>query len=212
MNQRTSQAGSSSCQCLTTLYGMQQESMNHVKQFKKSWRIRSKDFFAHRSFLGPGSEKKWYGTCDCIPSGFWSRTAEKMLLNFAGSGHPIFRCTSVLERGELLRSRGGGKTSIHFNGRTQNIELLIQIVISVNQLSLCGASADMIEEQPVGQRAPGKPLHQINWINKKFLHNLLSQKCKPMKSNREAYCKITSNDLRNCQNTTSYPSCARKQV
>ena len=30
VNQRTSQAGSSSCQCSTTLYGMQKEMMNHV--------------------------------------------------------------------------------------------------------------------------------------------------------------------------------------
>ena len=39
----------------------------------------------------------------------------KMLQNFAGSGHPIFRCTSALERGEL-RSKGGGMTSIHLKG------------------------------------------------------------------------------------------------
>ena len=30
VNQRTSQAGSSSCQCSTTLYGMQKEMMNYV--------------------------------------------------------------------------------------------------------------------------------------------------------------------------------------
>ena len=80
-----------------------------------------------------------------------------MLLNFAGSGHPIFRSTSALERGEL-RSKESGKKSIHFNGSTQNIELLLQMVISVNQLSLYGAVADMIEELPVGQRALGKPV------------------------------------------------------
>ena len=81
----------------------------------------------------------------------------KMLQNFAGSGHPIFRCTSPLERGQL-RSKGEGKTTIHFNGSTENIELLLRIVISVNQLSLYGAVADMIAELPVDQRAPGKPV------------------------------------------------------
>ena len=40
---------------------------------------------------------------------------------------------------------------------TENIELLLQMVISVSQLSINGAVADMIEELPVGQRAPGKP-------------------------------------------------------
>ena len=58
-----------------------------------------------------------------------------MLLNLAGSGHPTFRCTSALERGEL-RSKGGGKKSIQFSGSTQNIELLLQMVISVNQPSI----------------------------------------------------------------------------
>ena len=68
----------------------------------------------HWSFQGLGSEKKWYGTYDCKPDGSWNRTAEKMLQNFAGSGHPIFRCTSALDRGQM-RSKEGGKTSIHFN-------------------------------------------------------------------------------------------------
>ena len=102
----------------------------------------------HWSFLLRGSEKKWYGTFDC--------KTERMLQNFAGSGHPIFRCTSGLERGEL-RSKGGGMTSIHFSGSAQNIELLLQMVLSVNQLSIHGAVADVIEELPVGLKAPKKP-------------------------------------------------------
>ena len=110
----------------------------------------------HWSFLGPGSEKRWYGTYGGKPHGSWNRTAGKMLQNFKDSGHPIFRCTSPLERGQA-RSKGGGKTTVHFNGSTENIELL-QMVISVNQLSLCGAAADMIEELPIGRRALVKPV------------------------------------------------------
>ena len=110
----------------------------------------------HWSFLGPGSEKKWYGTYDCKPDGSWDRTAEKMLLNFAGSGRPIFRGTSALERGEF-RSKGRGSTTIHFTARDDNVQLLLKMIISVNQLSLYGAVADLIEELPVGQRAVGKP-------------------------------------------------------
>ena len=71
---------------------------------------------------------------------------------FAEDNHPIFRGTSVLERGEL-RSKESGKKSIHFNGSTLNLELLLQMVISINQLSIFGAVADMIEKLPVGQRA-----------------------------------------------------------
>ena len=53
------------------------------------------------SFLGPGSEKKWYGTYSDKPDGEWDKTAEGMMLNFAESGRPVFRATSALERGEL---------------------------------------------------------------------------------------------------------------
>ena len=39
----------------------------------------------------------------------------------------------------------------------KTFELLLQMVISVYQLSIYGAVADTIEQLPVGQRAPGKP-------------------------------------------------------
>ena len=71
-------------------------------------------------------------------------------------GQPIFRASSALERGEL-RSKGGGKKSIHFNGSHENIELLLRTVISANQLSVCGAIADLCNELPQNLWAPGKP-------------------------------------------------------
>ena len=43
------------------------------------------------------------------------KTAEQMMMNFSESGHPIFRAYSACERGEL-KSKEGGKNSIHFNG------------------------------------------------------------------------------------------------
>ena len=65
------------------------------------------------SFLGPGSEKKWYSTHEYNPQGEWDRVAEQMMIKFAESGHPVFRATSPLSRG-TLKSKGGGKLSIHF--------------------------------------------------------------------------------------------------
>ena len=109
----------------------------------------------HWSFPGPGSEKKWYGTYDHKPDGSWDRTAEKMLQNFAESGRQIFRCTSALERGES-RSKGGRKTSIHFKGSEENMELLLRTVISVNQLSVYGSMTDLCNELSENLRAPGK--------------------------------------------------------
>ena len=79
-----------------------------------------------------------------------------MMANFSGSGHPLFRASSAFERGEL-RSKGAGKKSMHFNGSHENIELLPRTVISANQLSIKGATADLCNEVPKGVRAPGKP-------------------------------------------------------
>ena len=50
---------------------------------------------------GPGSAKKWYGTHASKPDGQWDEVAENMMINFAESGHPIFRASSAFERGEL---------------------------------------------------------------------------------------------------------------
>ena len=56
--------------------------------------------------------------------------AERMMLEFAESGHPISSATSPLSRGRL-KSKGHGKLSIHF--------------CAVNQLSLYGAVEEMCE-------------------------------------------------------------------
>ena len=53
------------------------------------------------SFLGPGSEKKRYSISADSPQGEWGRMAEKMMLEFGESGHPVFRATSPLSRGQL---------------------------------------------------------------------------------------------------------------
>ncbi len=45
------------------------------------------------SFIGPSSEKKWYFS-ENSPQKAWDHVAEDMLLEFAKSGHPIFRATT----------------------------------------------------------------------------------------------------------------------
>ena len=57
------------------------------------------------SFIGPGSEKKWYCISEDSPQGVWDNKAEKMLLEFAESDCPIFRATSALSRGRLRSKR-----------------------------------------------------------------------------------------------------------
>ena len=53
------------------------------------------------SFICPGSEKKWSSMEENSQQGIWDHIAEKMLLEFAESGCPIFRATSPLSRCHL---------------------------------------------------------------------------------------------------------------
>ena len=87
------------------------------------------------SFLGPGSEKKWYFISEDSPQGEWDKMAEKMMLTFAESGHPVFRATSALSRGQR-KSKDGGK----------------------NQLSLYGAVAQMCEKYESFHGGTRKPV------------------------------------------------------
>ena len=64
-----------------------------------------KIFTGRWSFLGPGSEKKWYSTLESRPQGEWDRVAELMMIKFSESGHPVFRSTSPLSRGTLKSKR-----------------------------------------------------------------------------------------------------------
>ena len=57
------------------------------------------------SLIGPGSEKKWYSMKEDSPQGIWDNIAEKMLVEFAESGCPIFRATTPLSRGKLKKQR-----------------------------------------------------------------------------------------------------------
>ena len=90
------------------------------------------------SFFGPRSEKKWYSGEENSPQGAWDHIADEMLLEFAESGHPIFRATIPLSRG-ILKSEGHGKLSIHFAADDFTIDTIFRIILSVNQLSVYGA-------------------------------------------------------------------------
>ena len=105
------------------------------------------------SFIGPSSEKKWYSIEEKSPQGIWDHIAEKMLVEFAESGCPIFRATTPLSRGQL-KSKGHGKLSIHYCADQETIETIVRIIVSANQLSLYGAVANMCE----GIRIPSRSI------------------------------------------------------
>ena len=62
----------------------------------------------------------------------------------------VFQATSALDRGQL-KSKGNGKLSIHICADEATIESIFRTIISVNQLSIFRAVADLCEE-------PGHPL------------------------------------------------------
>ena len=80
------------------------------------------------SFIGPGSEKKWYSMEENSPQGIWDHIAEKMLVEFAESGCAIFRATTPVSRCEL-KSKGHGKLSIHFAADQETIETIFRIFV-----------------------------------------------------------------------------------
>ena len=123
---------------------------DYVKTFARRFGI------GQWSFIGPGSEKKWYSAEENSPQGAWDQKADEMLLEFAESGHPIFRATTPWSRGKL-KSKGHGKLSIHFTADYPTIETAFRIIISANQLCLYGAVGNMCEEFETHQDRSGEP-------------------------------------------------------
>ena len=109
------------------------------------------------SFIGPGSEIKWYSISEDSPQRIWDKIAERMLLEFAESGCPIFRATTPLSRG-IQKSKGHGKLSIHFAADQETIETIFRIIVSANQPRLYGAVAEMCEEYDSFHERTGRPV------------------------------------------------------
>ena len=150
------------------------------------------------SFIDPGSEKKWYSIKEDSPQGICDNIAEKMLVEFAECGCPIFRATTPLSRGKL-RSKGHGKLSIHFAATQETIETIFRIIVSANQLSLYGAVAEMCEEHESFHDRSGGPdtvLGQSIVLSaiQKFLWIVMTQSTKIL------YYNNMENELKSCHN------------
>ena len=113
------------------------------------------------SFIGPGSEKKWYSGEATSPQGAWDHIADEMLLEFAESGHPTFRATTPLSRGQL-KSKGRGKLSIHFAADDFTNDTIYRI-------SVYGAAAALCEEFESHQERSGEPELFLAKLRQKFL-------------------------------------------
>ena len=101
--------------------------------------------------------KKWYSISADGPQGEWDKMAEKIMVTLAESGHPVFRATSPLSRGQF-KGKGGGKLSIHNCADLESIKTVFRTIISVIQLSLYGAVAEMCEEYETFHDRTEKPV------------------------------------------------------
>ena len=79
------------------------------------------------------------------------------MIKFSESGHPVFRATSPLSRSQL-KSKGVGKLSIHCCADLDTIKTVFRTIISVDQLSLHGAVAEMCEEYQSFYDRTGQPV------------------------------------------------------
>ena len=140
-HQRISQEESYSCRCSMTFpvdqKTMKQECLANVKLVSLYAKRLGKGQW---SFIGPGSEKKWYCISEDSLQGVWDNMAERMLLEFAESGLSNFpRTTSPLSRGRL-RSKGHGKLSIHYAADLETIETILRIVV------ICKSAQSLTEQ------------------------------------------------------------------
>ena len=151
-----------------------------------------------RTWIG----EKWYSISENSSQGEWDKIAGKMMLTFAESGHPIFRATSPLPRG-VLKSKGGGKLSIHNCADFVTIETVFRTIIAVSQLSLYGAVAEMCEECESCHDRTGRPVvkgqSNLLFVPSVIKTNILLNDDPAYKN---FYCKDTVNELKSCHNKT----------
>ena len=96
------------------------------------------------SFLGLGSEKRWYSTHVDRQQGEWDRVAEFMMIKIGESGQST-------DPTNPQKCTGGGKLSIHFCADGDTIETVFRTIVSVNQLGIYGAVSDLCDEYRICQ-------------------------------------------------------------
>ena len=158
------------------------------------------------SFIGPGSENKWYCISEDNPQRVWDNTAERMLMEYAESGCPIFRATTPLSRGQL-KSKGHGKLSIHYARGLETVETTFRIlVVCANQLSLHGAVAEICEEYESLHERTGRPVVMAQSVphscsvraRQKYLWIVITR------STKIFYCSNMENELKSYHNKTNW--------
>ena len=99
----------------------------------------------------------WYSISEDNPQSEWDKMAELMMLKFAESGHPVFRA-SLLSRGQLTSTKAVENCRYTSVPMGRRLKLFHRTIISVNQLSLHGAVAQICEEYETFHDGTVKPV------------------------------------------------------
>ena len=138
------------------------------------------------------------------PRGEWDRVAESMMIKLRESGHPVFRTTRPLSRG-TLKSKGGGKLSIHFCADGGTIETVFRTIISVNQLSIYGAVSNLCDEYSSCQARTERPVlagqSDPLFEPASFVHDNTNTVDRSS-CTRRFWCKRTKNEWKGSENKT----------
>ena len=129
------------------VWGEKRKRMLRIANSQNRSRLCNKD---SRTDIGRclGLDQKRNGTelTRAIRTGKWDRVAEDMMLNFSESGHHRIPWIQCFGTRRLESCKGKGKLSVHFCFDDKTVEVVLRTIISVNQLSIYGAVADMFDE------------------------------------------------------------------
>ena len=148
----------SSCRCSMTSHG-ELETTNRNVLLMPHLSVFAKRFPAgHWSFLGPGSETKWYST-------YKGKTTSRMgQSRWIDDDQIQWKRTPSFPSHESIVSRNAQKAkeveilSLHFCADEDTSETVFRTNISVNQLSIHGAVSDVCEEYSTCQTRTGRPV------------------------------------------------------
>ena len=129
------------------------------------------------SFIGPGSEKKWYSS-ENSPQGSLGQHCGTNVAGICRKWTSYFPCNDSIVQG-ILKSKGRGKLSIHFAADQNTIDTINRIILSV-KAAICEEFEDHQDrtEQPVilvgqsivlGEVKAETPLHNENPMNDQII-------------------------------------------
>ena len=155
-HQRISLEGLSSCRCSTASHGYQETMKKNASQMLDSSLSTQKRFGAGQwSFLVLVQREKWYSISADSPQGELGQNGREDDVDIRKKRTPSLPCHESIVQ---LKSKGGGQLSIHYCADPGYDSNCFRTIVSVNQLSLYGAVAEMCEEYETFHDRTGGPV------------------------------------------------------